>query len=128
MLVAATTCGPATRGAVYEPVDDIVPTVLLPPLTPSTAQVTAELTTPLMEAWNWTVCPGVADACTGLIETELLGCAPVPLRVAVCRVVGSVSEKVTNPARDPTAVGVKATCTLHMAPAASDEPQLLVCA
>jgi hypothetical protein len=128
VLVAIMTCGPAAFGAVYTPDDEIVPTVLFPPLIPSTAQVTAVLTTPLMEAWNCAVCPGVAEACTGEIVTVLLGCVPVPFSVTVCSVEGSVSEKVTKPARDPAAEGVNVTCKVHFAAAANDAPQLLVCA
>jgi hypothetical protein len=105
----------------------MVPVVLLPPLTPSTAHVTAELWTPLIEAWNCAVCPGVAEACFGEIVTVVLASAPVPFKVTVCMVEGSVSAKVTKPARDPVADGVNVTWTLHFAPAATDEPQLFVC-
>jgi hypothetical protein len=56
----------------------------------------------------------------------VLGCAPVPFKVTTCMVEGSVSAKFTKPARDPVADGVNVTWTLHFAPAATDEPQLLV--
>ncbi len=39
-LVAVTVCVPAVLGAVYKPELLIVPTVLLPPVVPSTDQVT----------------------------------------------------------------------------------------
>jgi hypothetical protein len=120
-------CEPAALGAAYKPADVMVPVVLLPPLTPSTAQVTAELWTPLIEAWNCAVWPGVADACFGEIVTVELGCAPVPFKVTACIVEGSVSAKFTKPVRDPVADGVNVTWTLHFALAARDEPQLLVC-
>jgi hypothetical protein len=42
-LVAVIVCEPVVEGAVYIPVDVSVPTEALPPATPSTDQVTAEL-------------------------------------------------------------------------------------
>ena len=53
-LCAATVTGDAgaVRGARYKPVDVIVPTLLLPPDTPLTSQVTAELFVPLTVTLN----------------------------------------------------------------------------
>ena len=94
---------------------------------PSTAQVTLELDTPLMKAWNCALCPGVTEAWTGTIETVELGAAPVPVSVTVCRVDGSLSLKVTYPVRVPVADGEKVTCTVQLADAVSELPQLFVC-
>src|ERR1022692_770942 len=106
----------------------MVPIVLLPPAIPSTAQVTLELVTPLMEAWNCAVCPGVTEACTGLIETVLLGLAPVPVRATVCKGDGSLSLNVMYPVRVPVEEGENVTWTVQLASAASEVPQVLVCA
>ncbi len=43
VLVAVMVWEPGDAGAVYSPLEVIVPTVVLPPATPSTDQVTAEL-------------------------------------------------------------------------------------
>jgi hypothetical protein len=87
-----------------------------------------ELVTPLIEAVNCALCPGVAEACTGTIDTVLLDCEPVPVKVTVCSVEGALSLKVTYPVRVPVAEGEKVTCTVQFAPAASEVPQVLVCA
>src|SRR5580658_34495 len=121
-------CEPAVDAPVYRPDDEIVPVILLPPAIPSTAHVTLELDTPLMEAWSCALCPGVTDACTGTIETVVLGAVPVPVSVTVCMVDGALSANVIYPARLPVAEGEKVTWTLQLAAAASEVPQLLVCA
>jgi len=102
-------CEPAEEAPVYKPDDEIVPVVLLPPVTPSTAQVTLELATPLMEAWNCMLCPGVTEACPGKIETVVFGAAPVPVSVTVCWIDGALSVKVIYPPRVPVAEGEKVT-------------------
>lgn len=56
-LVAVTVCVPVTEGAVYKPAAVIVPTLAFPPLTLSTAQVTAVLLEPVTVAVNCVVAP-----------------------------------------------------------------------
>jgi hypothetical protein len=97
-------------------------------LIPSTAQVTLELTTPLIEAVNCSLCPGVSELCSGLIETVLLTAAPVPVNVTIWIVDGLLSLKVMYPARVPVHDGLKVTFTVQLDPAVSEDPQLLVCA
>ena len=69
-LVAVTVCEPVVAGAVYKPVLEIVPVVLLPPLMLSTDHVTAELVVPLTVAVNCCVCCGASVADVGEIATE----------------------------------------------------------
>src|ERR1700681_1725094 len=52
--------------------------------------------------------------------------APVPVRPTVCDPPAALSSRVMLPASIPVAVGVKVTLMLQAAPAASDDPQLLV--
>jgi len=51
-LVAVTLWPPAWAGAVYKPMEFMVPAVALPPATPSTNQVTAVLLVPVTVAVN----------------------------------------------------------------------------
>jgi hypothetical protein len=102
--------------------------VLLPPATPSTVHVTFELATPLMNACSCEVCPGVTEICTGTIDTVLVVAVPVPVKFTVCWVDGSLSLNVTNPSLVPAAEGVNVTCRVQLAPAATDDPQVFVCA
>jgi hypothetical protein len=51
---------------------------------------------------------------------------PVPLRLTVCGLLGSLSVSLSAPFCVPAAAGVKVTLTTHEADAASDVPQLLV--
>ena len=53
---------------------------------------------------------------------------PVPLRLTFWGLVGSESLRVTFADRVPVAVGVNVTLIVQLAPAATLEPQLLVCA
>ena len=56
---------------------------------------------------------------------------PVPARLAVCGLPGALSEMDNVPVREPSAVGVKVTETVQLAPAANvlgDNGQLEVCA
>src|SRR6266540_1385266 len=52
LLVAVTVCEPAAAGAVYSPVAEMVPTVVLPPATPSTDHCTLVLVVPVTVAVN----------------------------------------------------------------------------
>ena len=60
--------------------------------------------------------------------TVLAGTVPLPVREMVCRFVASVSISVMRPLRAPTAEGVKVTLIEQLACAASELPQVLVCA
>jgi hypothetical protein len=62
----------------------------------------------------------------GLSEACGTGVAPVPLKEAVCEELESLSVTVNVPLRVPVAVGVKVTAIAQLAPAATEEPQLLV--
>lgn len=53
------------EGAVYLPAEETVPTTLLPPLIPFTAQVTEVFAVPLTEAVNCCACPNCTDALVG---------------------------------------------------------------
>src|SRR5262245_5314868 len=93
----------------------------------STNQLILVLGIPLMVAVNCAVCVGVTDVNFGLTTTALAAIMPVPVRVAVCRFVGSVSFRVRKPARVPTADGLNCTFTLQVAAGARLVPQVLVC-
>jgi hypothetical protein len=54
--------------------------------------------------------------------------APVPARATVLGLPGALSVIVTVPDRDPDAVGAKVTLIVQEAPAATDVPQVFVCA
>ncbi len=69
-----TVAGFGTRaGAVYNPLEEIIPTVLLPPATSFTLQVTAVLPVPVTLALNCCVAPTVKLAVVGAIVIETLG-------------------------------------------------------
>jgi len=53
---------------------------------------------------------------------------PVPVSEIVCGLLVALSIKVTEPTALPPVVGVKVTLMVQIAPAATDEPQVLVCA
>jgi hypothetical protein len=59
---------------------------------------------------------------------SVLGAVPVPLREAVCGLPAALSVNVTVPVALPEMVGARVTLIMQFAPAASVEPQLLVCA
>ena len=58
----------------------------------------------------------------------LLVAVPVPVKLTVCWWTDRCRLNVTNPRLVPVADGVNVTCTVQFAPAASDVPQVLVCA
>jgi len=60
-------------------------------------------------------------------ERTATGLAPVPERVTVCGLPPALSATFTAAVNDPMAAGVKVTLILHAAPAATLDPQLLVC-
>ena len=73
-LTAVTATAPAgaggVAGAVYKPLEEIVPTVAFPPAIPFTFQVTAVLEVPLTVAVNCFEVETATDALVGDIDTE----------------------------------------------------------
>jgi hypothetical protein len=57
-----------------------------------------------------------------------MGGTPVPMRLTVCGLPLELSVRLTAAARDPLAVGLNVTLIEHLAPAATLDPQPLVCA
>jgi hypothetical protein len=53
---------------------------------------------------------------------------PVPESVTVCGLLPALSETVIAPVLSPATVGVNVTLIVQLAPAATELPQLLVCA
>ena len=53
---------------------------------------------------------------------------PVPVSEIVCGLLAALSVKVTEPTALPAVVGVKVTLMVQIPPAATGEPQVLVCA
>jgi hypothetical protein len=62
------------------------------------------------------------------IPDSVLGAVPVPLRETVCGLPAALSVNETVPVALPEMVGARVTLIMQFAPAASVEPQLLVCA
>src|SRR4030081_2434216 len=56
------------------------------------------------------------------------GASPVPVRLTVCGLPAALSVTLTFAVLVPFAVGVKVTVMVQLAPAATDFPQLFVCA
>jgi len=81
-LVAVTVCVPGVAGAVYRPLLEIVPVEELPPLRPSTDQVTPLLLLLVTVAVNCCVPPIARLADVGLMPTDT-GPATVTLALAV---------------------------------------------
>ncbi len=52
----------------------------------------------------------------------------MPLKATMCGLPGASSTIVKSPVRKPVAVGVKVMLILHVAPAASVVPHVVVCA
>jgi len=71
-LVTVIVCCPVVVGAVYSPVVEMIPTVAFPPVTPSTAHVTAVFEDPVTVAWNCCVAPAWMAALTGVTATEIV--------------------------------------------------------
>ena len=57
----------------------------------------------------------------------MTGTTPFPVNAMVCGLLLALSVMVSVPVREPVAVGVKVTLTVHAAPAASDVPHVFVC-
>ena len=62
------------------------------------------------------------------MERLTVGIVPVPERVIVCGLSAALSEMVIAPVCCPAVVGVNVTLIVQLAPAATEMPQLLVCA
>ena len=59
-------------------------------------------------------------------ETLAAGRTPMPVKLTVCGLPLALSVTVKVPVRVPVVVGRKVTLIVHLAPAASELPQLLV--
>lgn len=70
-LVAVMVCEPALEGAVYRPLELMVPVLEFPPLTPSIDHVTDVFADPVTVAVNWVVAPAAIFAEVGLRETVI---------------------------------------------------------
>ncbi len=62
------------------------------------------------------------------MERLTIGIVPVPESVTVCGLLPALSETVIAPVLSPATVGVNVTLIVQLAPAATELPQLLVCA
>lgn len=60
-----------------------------------------------------------------MVTEEVVAC-PVPDRATVCMFVASVSLNVTDPVRDPAAVGENVTLMVQLKPPESEVPQSFV--
>ncbi len=61
-------------------------------------------------------------------ERVTAGAIPVPLRLTLCGLPAALSVIETVPVRVPVAVGVNVTLIVQLAAAATDAPQVFVCA
>jgi hypothetical protein len=79
-LVAVIVWVPVAEGAVYRPLVEIVPTVVLPPNIPSTAHVTAAFEVPVTAAVNCCVPPVATVAELGLTVTVIPEADPTVMK------------------------------------------------
>jgi hypothetical protein len=93
-------------------------TAVVNPFNPVT--VTVEF--PVAPAATLTAAGAAAMLKSGVVEP------PVPLRMAVCGLLASLSETLSVAVTEPVAVGVKVTLIVQLAPAARDVAQMFVCA
>src|SRR5579862_2648606 len=99
--VAVTVCWPAADGGLYRPVALIVPTVVLPPATPSTDQAIAFWLV-VVNCW---LTMGVSSAWRGLMAN--VAPTPVPLTETVCELLAlSVMTRVALLVPPTTGVNV----------------------
>ena len=81
-------------------------------------------------------CAGLVVAMVCAAKVRLVGLSaadgptatPVPVKLAVCGLPAALSVTVIVPVRVPATVGVNVTLIVQLALAASDVPQVLVCA
>src|ERR1035437_1913999 len=92
--------------------------------------VTVNAAVPLLVS---VTCWGALELPTGWLEklklpglNATLGAVACPLRRADCTKPGALSVKLNHPPRAPAAVGAKLTEMVQLAPAATEEPQVLV--
>src|SRR5712675_30771 len=78
-LMARTVCVPRECGGVYKPALETVPTVLLPPVNPSTVQRTDLLVVLVTVAVNCCVCLKVRPAVLGRTLTDTCAAALRPM-------------------------------------------------
>ena len=60
--------------------------------------------------------------------TQVLAATPTPVRLAVCGLPGALSVTLSVPVKVPMVSGVKVTLMVQLVLAATEVPQLLVCA
>src|SRR5258706_295368 len=63
-----------------------------------------------------------------VVERLTIGIVPVPERVTVCGLLLALSETVIAPDRSPVVVGVNVMLIVQFPPAATEVPQVLLCA
>ena len=108
-------------GGENTPVVVMVPEDVLPPTTPSTAQVTLPPLPPV--TLKGCVRFGVRTETRGAIENP----TPVPVRATVCGVPAALSSILIEALRVPAAAGVNVTVIVQLAWDTRDAPQLFVC-
>ncbi len=62
------------------------------------------------------------------VTAGAVGATPVPVRLTLCGLPAALSVIDTVPVRVPVAVGVNVTLIVQLAAAATDAPQVFVCA
>jgi hypothetical protein len=92
---------PIISGEVYNPLDEIVPTLVLPPAIPSTLQLTVWLLLPVIVALNCRVPLSGMEVVTGVISTA--GSMTISVVVEVRRFVPHIAAIVVEPAPAPLA-------------------------
>ena len=124
-LVAVTVCVPVVGGAVYKPLVLTVPTVALPPFTPSTDQVTPVLLVPVTVAVNCCVPLMATIAVAGENVTVMTGGTITGLTVtaALALLVGSAFDTaVTVTCRTAAGLGAVYSPLLEIVPTCEFPP------
>src|SRR5256712_666884 len=110
-----------------------VPQVLVCAKSPL-ATMPGTLSAALPVLFSVTVCAALVVFTSWLANVKLVGerltrgAVPVPVRLTMCGLPAALSVMVIAPVRVPVAVGVKVTLMVQLAPAATEVPQVLVCA
>src|SRR5580765_5219084 len=104
----------------------IVPVAAVPPVTPSTAQVTLPPLPPATAKGCARM--GVSTVTRGVIERLLPVTVPVPVNATVWGVPEALSATATEAFRTPAAVDVKVTAMAHVVLGASGAAHVFVCA
>ena len=71
------------------------------------------------------VVPAACAEYLAVAGISVAGKTPVPESATACGLFGALSENVSAPVSLPSTVGVKVTFTVHLAPLAKVEPQVL---